>query len=37
MKTKNGRFILSLKCAVCGSNLGIKAPLSKIPLLNVLF
>ena len=53
MKTKNGRFVLSSKCAVCGSkkskfmkgqeakgllsNLGIKIPLSKIPLLNVLF
>ena len=53
MKTKNGRFVLSLKCAVCGSkqskfmkeqeaegllsNLGIKTPLSKISLLNVLF
>ena len=53
MKTKNGRFVLSSKCPVCGSkkskfmkeqevkgllsNLGIKTPLSKIPLLNVLF
>ena len=47
MKTKNGRFMLSSKCAVCGikeqeaeglfSNLGIKTTLSKIPLLNVLF
>ena len=53
MKTKNGRFVFSLKCAVCGSkqskfmkeqeaegllsNLGIKTPLSKISLLNVLF
>ena len=53
MKTKNGRFMLSSKCAVCGSkkskfmkeqeakgllsNLGIKTPLSKTPLLNVLF
>ena len=53
MKTKNGRFMLSSKCAVCGSkkskfmkeqeaegllsNLGIKKPLRKIPLLNVLF
>ena len=53
MKTKNGRFMLSSKCAVCGSkkskfmkeqesegllsNLGNKTPLSKIPLLNVLF
>ena len=49
MKTKNARFVLSSKCAVCGSkkskfmkeqeaegllsNLGIRAPLSKIPLL----
>ena len=47
------KFILSSKCAVCGSkkskfmkeqetevllsNLGIRTPLSKIPLLNVLF
>ena len=53
MKTENGRFMLSSKCAVCGSkkskfmkeqeaegllsNLGIRIPLSKIPLLNVLF
>ena len=53
MKTKNGRFILSSKCAVCDSkkskfmkeqeakgllsNFGIRTPLSKIPLLNVLF
>ena len=53
MKTKNGRFVLSSKCAVCGtkrtkfmkeqeaegllSNVGIRTPLSKIPLLNVLF
>ena len=53
MKTKNGRFVLSSKCAICGSkkskfmkeqeakgllsNLGIRTPLSKIPLLNVLF
>ena len=53
IKTKNGRVILSSKCAVCGnkksrfmkeketkgllSNLGIKTPLSKIPLINVLF
>ena len=53
-KTKNGRLILSLKCAICGnkssrfmkeheakgllSNLGIKTPFSKIPLLgNLLF
>ena len=53
MKSKNGRFILSSKCAVCDSkkskfmkeqeakgllsNFGIRTPLSKIPLLNVLF
>ena len=53
MRTKNGRSVLSSKCATCGSkkskfmkeqeaegllsNLGIKAPLSKVPLLNVLF
>ena len=53
MKIKNGRFVLSSKCAVCGrkkskfmkeqeakgllSNLGIRTPLSKIPLLNILF
>ena len=53
MKNKNGRFMLSSKCAVCGSkkskfmkeqeaagllsNLEIKTPLSKIPLLNLLF
>ena len=53
MKTKNGRFVLSSKCAICGSkkskfmkeqeakgllgNLGIKTPLGKVPLLNVLF
>ena len=53
MKTKNGRFMLSSKSAVCGSkkskfmkeqeaeellsNLGIKTPLSKIPLINALF
>ena len=52
LKTKNGKLMLSSKCAVCGgkkstfmeeqeaegslSNLGIKAPLSEIPLLNVL-
>ena len=51
MKTKNGRFVLSSKCSICGSkkskfmkeqeakgllsNLGIRAQLSKIPLLNV--
>ena len=49
MKSKNGRFVLSPKCAVCGSkkskfmkeqeaggllsNLGIRTPLIKIPLL----
>ena len=48
-KTKNVRFALSSKCAICGSkrskfmkeqeaegllsNLGIRTPLSKIPLL----
>ena len=53
MKNKNGRFVLSSKCTICGckkskcmkeqeaegllSNLGIRTPLSKIPLLNVLF
>ena len=53
MKIKNGRFVLSSKCATCGSrrskftkeqeaegllsNLGIRPPFSKIPLLNVLF
>ena len=53
IKTKNGKLMLSSKCALCGSkksefmkeqetegllsNLGIKTPLSKIPLLNVLF
>ena len=53
VKTKNGRFMLSSKCAACGSkkskfmkeqeakellsNLGIKAHLSKIQSLNVLF
>ena len=53
MKTKNGRFVLSSKCAICGnkkskfmkeqeakgllSNLGIRTPLSKVSLLNVLF
>ena len=53
MKTKNGRYMLSSKCAVCGSkkskfmkeqesevllsNSGNKTPLSKVPLLNVLF
>ena len=49
IETKNGRLILSSKCAICDSkksrfikkqeaegllsNLGIKTPLSKIPLL----
>ena len=54
IKTKNGRFMLSSKCAVCGSkkskfmkeqeaegllsNLGIRTPSSKIPLLrDILF
>ena len=53
MKTKNGRFVLSSKCAVCGSkiskfmkeqeaegllsNLGIRTPLSKVPLLGDIF
>ena len=53
METKNDRFVLSSKCAICGSkkskfmkeqeakvllsNLGIKTPLSKVPLLNVFF
>ena len=47
MKTNNGRFVLSSKCAICGnkqqevkgllSNLGIRTLLSKVPLLNVLF
>ena len=53
IKAKNGRFVLSSKCTICGSkkskfmkkqeakgllsNLGIRTPLSKIPLLNVLF
>ena len=53
MKSKDGRFMLSSKCAVCGSkiskfmkekeakgllsNLGIKTPLNKIPLLNDCF
>ena len=53
IKTKNGRLVLSSKCAVYGSkksrfvkeqeaegllsSLGIKTPLSKIPLLNILF
>ena len=53
MKTKYCRFVLSSKCAICGSkkskfmkeqeaegllsSLGIRTPLSKVPLLNVLF
>ena len=53
VKTKNNRFALVSKCAVCNknkfrfikgqevkgllSNLGIKTPLSKVPLLNLLF
>ena len=53
MKTKNARFMLSSKCAVCGSikskfmkekeakrllsSLEVRTPLSKVPLLNVLF
>ena len=52
-KTKNKRFLMQLKCSVCGTKksrfvkeqdakgllnqLGIKTPLSKIPLLNILF
>ena len=52
MKTKNGRFVLLSKYAICGSkkskfmkeqeaegllsNLGIRTPLIKVPLLNVL-
>ena len=54
LKTKNGRLMLSSKCAICGSkkskfmkeqeakgllsNLGLKTPLSQIPILgDVLF
>ena len=54
LETKNGRLMLSLKCAICGSkksrfmkeqeakeflsNIGLKTPLSKIPILrDVLF
>ena len=54
LETKNGRLMLSLKCAICGSkksrfmkeqeakeflsNIGLKTPLSKIPILHdVLF
>ena len=53
-KTSNGRTMLSLKCAICGSkksrfiknqeakgllsNLGIRTPLSKVPILgDILF
>ena len=47
-KIKNNRLIMQSKCPICRivkeqeakgllSNLGIKAPLSKIPLLNILF
>ena len=43
-KTKNNRLIMQQKCPKSGikkssnlSNLGIKTPLSKIPLLSVLF
>ena len=52
MKTKNGRILLSSKCAICASkkskfmekqeakgllsNLGIRTPLSKTLLLNIL-
>ena len=52
-KTKNGRLVLSSKCAICGnkksriakeqgtsgflSSVGIKTPLSKIPVLGVIF
>ena len=39
VKTKNNRLIKSrfVKNKILTSNLGIKTPLSKIPLLNVLF
>ena len=53
VNTKNNRFAMVSKCAVCNknkfrfikeqeekgllSNLGIKTPLSKVPLLNLLF
>ena len=47
VKAKNGRLIIQSKCSFCGvkkqdtqgilNNLGIRTPLSKIPLLNVLF
>ena len=40
-RTKNNRLIMQSKCPLCTkgllSNLGIKTPLSKIPLLNILF
>ena len=37
-RTKNGRIMLLSKCAVCDSkkNIGIKIPLSKIPLVGPL-
>ena len=35
--TKKSRFVKEQKAKVLLSNLGIKTPLSKIPLLNVLF
>ena len=48
VKTKNNRLMMLSKCSVCNnknfrfikgllSNLGIRTPLSQIPLLNVLF
>ena len=53
VRTKNNRFMMLSKCAICNnkksrfikeqeargllSNLGIRTPLSKIPLLNALF
>ena len=49
VRTKNNRLVMQSKCSICGiyvifveakgllSNLGIKTPLSEIPLLNVLF
>ena len=36
-RIKKSRFVKELKAKVLLSNLGIKIPLSKIPLLNVLF
>ena len=36
-KTKKSRFLKEQDCKGLLSNLGIKTPLSKIPLLNVLF